>query len=408
MRYTLMHKNIAVADIEIDEAIGGITAIDNISAKEHLPIGVLHSLRHNETVDRYALNHWWTGRSIPASRMGVADVLDTLGMYNTNLLLTKCLGLSLSDHYWIKPYGSDISWERVNFFDNGFSDDIGDVLFGMNDKKSGFDFLSPDNTSDGNLQKRWKIIDGKRCLLKSGSAPFRQQPFNEVIAAIIMKRLNINHIPYSITWIDNKPYSVCEDFVTKNTELISAWRLMHLRPKANHENEYLHYVNICNELGMDIVPMLDKMIVLDYIIANEDRHFNNFGVLRDPKTLEWLGAAPIYDSGTSLWYDTATASIANADVLCKPFKKKHGEQLRLVSSFDWLDISRLDSIENEIIEILSNDKASAYIDNARASAIAAEVRNRINALEGFVSGHLSYDVSSGDDVVEGNTAARYD
>ena len=408
MKYTLMHKNIEVADIEIDEAIGGITAIDNISAKEHLPIGVLHSLRHNETVDRYALNHWWTGRSIPASRMGVADVLDTLGMYNTNLLLTKCLGLSLSDHYWIKPYGSDVSWESVNFFDNGFSDDIGDVLFGMNDKKSGFDFLSPDNTSDGNLQKRWKIIDGKRCLLKSGSAPFRQQPFNEVIAAIIMDRLEIDHIPYSITWIDNKPYSVCEDFVTKNTELISAWRLMHLRPKANHENEYLHYINICKELGMDIVPMLDKMIVLDYIIANEDRHFNNFGVLRDLETLEWLGAAPIYDSGTSLWYDTATASIANADVLCKPFKKKHSEQLKLVSSFDWLDISRLDSIEDEIIEILSNDKASAYIDNARASAIAAEVRNRINALEGFVSGHLSYDVSSDANDVDGNAAARYD
>lgn len=407
MRYTLMHKNIAVADIEIDEAIGGITAIDNISAKEHLPIGVLHSLRHNETVDRYALNHWWTGRSIPASRMGVADVLDTLGMYNTNLLLTKCLGLSLSDHYWIKPYGSDISWESVNFFDNGFSDDIGDVLFGINDKKSGFDFLSPDNTSDGNLQKRWKIIDGKRCLLKSGSAPFRQQPFNEVIAAIIMKRLNIDHIPYSITWIDNKPYSVCEDFVTKNTELISAWRLMHLRPKANHENEYLHYVNICKELGMDIVPMLDKMIVLDYIIANEDRHFNNFGVLRDPETLEWLGAAPIYDSGTSLWYDTATTSISSTDVLCKPFKKKHGEQLRLVSSFDWFDISSLNSIEDEIIEILSNDKASAYIDHTRASSIAAEVRKRIEALESFVLSHFSYDVSSCD-AAEGNTTARYD
>lgn len=408
MRYTLMHKNIAAADIDIDETLGGITKIRNIIAKEHLPVGVVHIQRNHEIVDRYAFNQWWTGRSIPDSRMGVADVLDTLGMYNTNLLLTKCLGLSLSDHYWIKPYGSDISWESVNFFDNGFSDDIGDVLFGINDKKSGFDFLSPDNTSDGNLQKRWKIIDGKRCLLKSGSAPFRQQPFNEVIAAIIMKRLNIDHIPYSITWIDNKPYSVCEDFVTKNTELISAWRLMHLRLKANHENEYLHYVNICKELGMDIVPMLDKMIVLDYIIANEDRHFNNFGVLRNPKTLEWLGAAPIYDSGTSLWYDTATSSISSVDVLCKPFKKKHGEQLRLVSSFEWLDISRLDSIEDEIIEILSNDKASAYIDNARASVIAEEVRKRINALESFVSSHFSYDVSFGDDDAEGNTAARYD
>ena len=96
-----------------------------------------------------------------------------------------------------------------------------------------------------------------------------------------------------------------------------------------------------------IVPALERMIVLDYIIANEDRHFNNFGLLRNADTLEWLGAAPIYDSGTSLWYDTATVNISSSDVLCKPFKKKHSEQLKLVSSFDWLDISKLDDIENK-------------------------------------------------------------
>jgi len=327
LKYTLMHKNIAVADVEIDEAIGGISIIDNISAKEHLPIGVVHPLHHSESIDRYALNQWWAGRSIPASRMGVEDALEKLGVYNSKLLLTKCLGLSLSDHYWIKPYGSEMTWESVNFFDNDFSDDIGDVLFGTSDKNAGFDFLSPDNTSDGNLKKRWKIIDGKRCLLKSGSNLLMQQPFNEVIASRIMDRLGIDHVPYTVTWINDEPYSVCEDFVTKDTELISAWRVMHLRPKANHENEYLYYVNICQELGIDIVSALDRMIVLDYIIANEDRHFNNFGLLRDANTLEWQGAAPIFDSGTSLWYNRNTAQIARNNIICKPFKKTHGEQL---------------------------------------------------------------------------------
>ena len=221
MKYTLMHKNTAVADIDIDEALGGITKIRNIISKEHLPVGIVRMQRDDEVVDRYAFNQWWTGRSIPASRMGVMDALDTLNVYSTKLLLTKCLGLSLSDHYWIKPYDSNISWAEINFFDNSFSDDIGDVLFGTNTKDADLDFMSPDISTDGNLQKRWKIIDGKRCLLKSGSAPFRQQPFNEVIATVIMKRLGIDHIPYTVTWIDDKPYSVCEDFVTKDTELTS-------------------------------------------------------------------------------------------------------------------------------------------------------------------------------------------
>lgn len=43
-------------------------------------------------------------------------------------------------------------------------------------------FDSPDLTTDGCLKKRWKIINGKRCLIKGGSNPYRQQTFNEVIA----------------------------------------------------------------------------------------------------------------------------------------------------------------------------------------------------------------------------------
>lgn len=407
MKYTLMHKNIAVADVEIDEVLGVITSIDNLSAREHLPVGVVHQLRHEETVDRYALNHWWAGRSIPTSRMGIADALEALGVSSTKQLITKCLGLSLSDHYWFRPYGSSFAWEDVNFFDNAFSDDIGDVLFGMNDKNDGFDFISPDNTSDGNLQKRWKIIDGKRCLLKSGSSPYSQQPFNEVIATIIMNKLGIEHVPYTVTWIDDKPYSVCEDFVTKDTELIGAWRVLQLRPKANHENEYLHYVGLCKELGVDIVPALDRMIVIDYIIANEDRHFNNFGLLRDANTLEWISAAPIFDSGTSLWYNKSASRFISSDIICKPFKKTHGEQLRLVSSFDWLDISKLNGIEDEILNVLCEDKAVRYIEAERAKAIAAEVRKRIDSLESIAANHSSYDVSLTDGDVEDNTAASY-
>ena len=408
MKYTLMHKNIAVADVEIDEDLGVITSIDNISAREHLPVGVVHQLRHEETVDRYALNHWWAGRSIPASRMGVTEALEALGVSSTKQLITKCLGLSLSDHYWFRPYGSSVAWEDVNFFDNVFSDDIGDVLLGMNGKNDGFDFISPDNTSDGNLQKRWKIIDGKRCLLKSGSSPYSQQPFNEFIATIIMNKLGIEHVPYTVTWIDDKPYSVCEDFVTKDTELIGAWRVLQLRPKANHENEYLHYVSLCKELGVDIVPALDRMIVLDYIIANEDRHFNNFGLLRDANTLEWIGAAPIFDSGTSLWYNKSASRFISSDIICKPFKKTHGEQLKLVSSFDWLDISKLNNIEDEILNVLCENKAVRYVEAERAKAIAAEVRKRIDALESIAASHVphapSSDVGDADDV----TAARYD
>ena len=181
-------------------------------------------------------------------------------------------------------------------------------------------------------------------------------------------------------WIDDKPYSACENFVTKHTELISAARLLQIRPKENNENEYLHVVNICKELGIDIVPMLDRMIVFDYIIANEDRHFGNFGLLRDPDTLEWLGAAPLFDNGTSLWYDRQTFQFLTDEIKCKPFKKTHGEQLKLVTSFDWLDLSKLEGIEDVFSSVMSDPRTQKYVDAQRMEMISHELRQRIDRL----------------------------
>ena len=58
------------------------------------------------------------------------------------------------------------------------------------------------------------------------------------------------------------------------------------------------------------------MITVDYLLVNEDRHQNNFGVIRNAETLEYLGPAPLYDSGTSLWSDKPTAMIGGGRVVC--------------------------------------------------------------------------------------------
>lgn len=68
--------------------------------------------------------------AIPASRDRIRDALRELELASTQLLLDKCLGLSLSDQYWICPTSSGVRWEEVNFFQNAFSDDVGNILLG--------------------------------------------------------------------------------------------------------------------------------------------------------------------------------------------------------------------------------------------------------------------------------------
>lgn len=404
---TLMHKRLAVADLELDDTTAFIQKVNTVYAPAHLPMGVLPS---HGSVDRAALNEWWTDRSIPASRSGVREALETLDIASTKLLLLRCCGLSLSDHYWICPKGSDLTWDRVNFFENPFSDDMGDVLFGAPKKDADFDFSSPDNTSDGFLKKRWKIINGKRCLIKGGSNPFQQQPFNEVIASHIMQRLHIPHVDYHLVWNDGYPYSVCEDFVTPDTELVSAWRVMKTQKKSNSDSVYQHFVKCCHGLGVtNMIAALDQMLVLDYIIANEDRHLNNFGLLRDPVTLEWIGMAPIFDSGSSFGYDRIASRMGtDHDTVCKPFKKRHEEQLRLVSSFDWIDFSALSDIGELIRATMSGGPAIDFIGADRVEAIIRSVEKRIHVLHELAMSHPPMDIADTvENDVEENIAADY-
>ena len=87
VNYTLMHKDIPVADLTLDEATGSIQRVDELLHGEHLPVGVPD--RHG-VADRTALNEWWEDRSIPASRSGLREALETLGVKDPSQFEQVC------------------------------------------------------------------------------------------------------------------------------------------------------------------------------------------------------------------------------------------------------------------------------------------------------------------------------
>ncbi len=375
MRYILMHREKPTAEIEIDE-LSNITNVYDVFAKEHLPVG---TTKKGE-LDKTSLAKWWSKRSIPASRSGLREALDKLDMSVPQELLTKCYGLSLSDQYWISPKDKPLLWKNINFFDNSFSDDVGNLLFGYGKFSDCMSLVSPDNTSDGQLIKKWKISDNKRVLIKGGSNPYQQEPLCEVIASEIAERLGIEHTEYKIIWENDRPFSVCKDFITSETELVSAYNIMKNVKKPNDLSEYEFYIKCVEELGIkNIRQQTEKMLVLDFLICNEDRHYNNFGLVRNAVTLEWEGVAPVFDCGTSLWYNTQENLIKpiSPSISSKPFKKTHNEQIKLVKDFSWRDLDNLNGIESIADEILSQ---SEYISKARKNVLCNAIKQRVQLL----------------------------
>lgn len=337
-------------------------------------------------INTYEFNKWWKNRQIPASRNGLKEVLHGNNIYdidNFDLLDSKAYCLSLSDHYWVKPKDSNIKWEEINFFDNEFSEDIGKILLGGTSTKLNLDLNTPDMTSNGNYEKRWKIIDGERYLIKAGGKILNQEPFNEVIATKLYERILLpdEYVKYELVKEENRVLSMCKNFVTKNTELVPAWKINEYFEEIPGEDKYEHYINCLKKLGIkDAQEKIDKMIVCDYIIANKDRHFNNFGAIRNVENQEFVSVAPLFDNGCSLWFDENDLYVGEF-FLTKPFEEYEKKQLKLVTNFNWLDINKLNGFEMEVKEILMKDK---LLTSERIEKICLEVSKRIDNLKELI------------------------
>ena len=379
MQYLLMHKDIPVMEIEIDEATYGISRIGEIYQFAHIPLGVL---TYQKKVDRAVLNHWWMGRSIPLSRSGLREALEVMDIPMPQKLIEKCLALSLSDQYWICPARKDMKWSEVNFFQNEFSEDVGNILFDMKPNSKRLDLMSPDNTSDGYLKKKWKIIDRKRYLIKGGNGQVQQEPFNEVFATKLMEQMGkMQFVSYDLLWEQDMPYSICEDFIDENTELISAADMMKIQKRPNHVSEYHHFLHCCDILGIpNASDSIHKMLTLDFLIANDDRHFHNFGAVRNAETLEWIGIVPIFDCGNSMWHNQPTSRIETkcVNTPSRTFKKTHEEQIKLVPSFQWLNQACLEQAVDICREVYSKNP---FMDAHRLDTLCVAMDTRTQFLK---------------------------
>lgn len=376
-KFTLMNKNKKVFDFVYDEEEHFIVNFERNypENEDYAPFGLIKI----NAIDKVEFNKWWKNRQMPASRKGLKELLHNSNVYdkdNFDLLDAKACCLSLSDQYWVKGVNEEISWESINFFDNEFSEDIGKILFNGSKTALNLNLNTPDMTSNGNYEKRWKIIDGERYLLKAGSKIYNQEPFNELIATKLYERLlnKDEYVEYSVIFDDDKAISKCKNFITKDTELVPAWKINEYYEFLDDEDKYTHYIRCLNNLGIkDAETLTDKMIVCDYIIANKDRHFNNFGVIRDVNTLKFIDVAPIFDNGCSLWYDENDMYVGEF-FLTKPFEEYEKKQLSLVKKLEWLDISKLEDFPNEVKTILSMDK---LLSKERINKIVDQIKLRI-------------------------------
>jgi len=313
---------------------------------------------------------WLQKRVIPKNRAFVDEILKSLGLSinNTKGIIDVCKGLSLNDSFWVVPQEFTGTFEEYNLYENRFSEVLSLVAYtGVGASNRAFT-TSPELTTQGMLRKAWRYIENDGIYLykggTEGAANAGNEPYSEYYAYQIAKTMGLNAVAYDLENWKGILASKCKLFTDIDTAFIPIGRII----KEGGIKACLDYYESISE---DAYEELCSMLVFDAVIYNEDRHFGNFGVLRDNHTGKVIGPAPIFDNGLSLFNfampddfnnlaeyakTRSTAYGVSFESICKEvLGKKQAAQLRKLLGFKFqrhpsinLPEERLQAIEKQI------------------------------------------------------------
>lgn len=395
MKCILMNKNTSIMLVEYNTTLNVIENIYDIYNIDYAPLSISNA---NKTLGANLLkqiNDWFKGRGIPSWRKDLEKLLEKLNVSSPEELLNKSYALSLSDQYWLKEENSNVKWQDINFFTNDFEYEAYleaslDSSSNLTTSKDKAILRSPNNTTDGMLQKGWIIENGKRILVKGTYTSSREEPFNEWLASQISKRLGFNYCNYFVEWTDKtKLISKCENFVSADEEIISAYDVFKSEKKPNNINDYEFYIQTLEKHNVpNARKNVEDMFILDYLMLNTDRHLKNFGVIRNVNTLEWVRTTPIFDTGQSMECDKYLDEINFSYGTGKFFTNtnKNYENILKVIGKDIvnIDIKRLDGLCDEYHSLLEKYKDKLDMSDKRIEKLVNGLQERIRKLENHI------------------------
>ena len=238
------------------------------------------------------ISAWVANRSSAKHRAHVNKILEMCGGKTKSgfIALTHCL--SLTDTLWVKSDHEDVSWDKVNLYENRFDEVIsklsfdGNGLFGIQ-----MSTTSPELTTDGAYDKCWLNEEDGIHLIKTGSDGARNtglEPYGEVLASQVFEKV-CNSVKYKLRKYDGKVVSDCHLFTNQQF----GYKPISLFLKSGVKYGLSETMEIYQEF--DCEDAFRRMIVADCITLNCDRHFGNFGFLVNNQNFERTVLNPCFD-----------------------------------------------------------------------------------------------------------------
>ena len=287
--------NREVKTLAVVEENGSIIDIVEVYNFENLPLMLQKKL------DLKSINRWLSTRKMPLTREGLEDAIF---VYGDKPYTNYGHMFSLSDQYWLKFTQKD-SWKKHNFFTNQYSSAVGQSLFEpWTVNKRELNKESPDLTTAGRRKKVWVQDETthESYMIKAGSEELKMEPLSEILASMLLSKLHI--IKFQNHYFETYGLSLCskhKNFVKHDTEYIRAADICDFYDKPPKEKIYNHLIKSLETFGVTKPKVfIDRMILVDFLMGNNNRSLEDFGVIRNIITKE-VYMAPLYNFGTAFF-----------------------------------------------------------------------------------------------------------
>lgn len=243
---------------------------------------------------------WLKSRVVPKNRRFVEEILSTFGLNanDTKGIIDVCRGLSLNDSYWVVSDSFDGKFSDYNLYDNRFSEILSFVAYTGVEQDHGRFTTSPEFTTGGALPKAWRFIEDDGIYLYKGGNDILtyggNEPYSEYYACQIAEHMGLNAVHYDLENWKGILASKCRLFSSVDVSYVPIWQVI-------HDITLKKAIDYYDSLGIEFGEQIRSMLMFDALIYNEDRHFGNFGLLRDNKSGEFISPAPMFDHGHSLF-----------------------------------------------------------------------------------------------------------
>jgi hypothetical protein len=244
--------------------------------------------------------HWCDSRVLSLDRKYAKEILNSIGMAQAMTdrdrakisLSYHCV--SLTDTFWVKKSEEEVSYEKLNLYDNSLNEAVVELSLRGKPMTVTNQELAPDLSTKGCFPKAWIRRENDFILLKDGGDDAVKK---ELLASRLCQCFDFKQVKYKEGFYNGQKVTESKLITSKQYSIVSKMAF-----EIYAQNHDMDVLDECIRIDRETYY---GMNILDYLVGNIDRHPENWGLLVDNQTNQYISLYPIMDFNQSFGsYDT--------------------------------------------------------------------------------------------------------